>query len=246
MCCRTLWLRRLGSSHSCISSRPPQATFPPQPQVPPRTPYAAHALYVISFTGLLTSGARMHNAGFVTAYHFLDSKQEHPSMTSDTVQMPVLTSSFCSKTSRVDASRLSVSCCCCCCCSEHCRVQPATWCAGSVLPTMHVALLEAGGPPLLSPPNWPHLVLTLQDCVMVEQRRVFRNVSDEVTPFCATVCKTCCIPTPIPSSCRGWELRGHTGRSGCCERAGNGYRSTLACTFVTRIPSHRSPQDEAC
>jgi hypothetical protein len=49
-----------------------------------------------------------------------------------------------------------------------------------VLPTMHVALLEAGGPPLLSPPNWPHLVLTLQDCVMVEQRRIFRNVTDEV------------------------------------------------------------------
>ena len=33
-----------------------------------------------------------------------------------------------------------------------------------------VALLEAGGKPLLSTPNAPHMVITLQHCVMVEQR----------------------------------------------------------------------------
>lgn len=40
------------------------------------------------------------------------------------------------------------------------------------LPTFYIALLEAGGRPLLSPPNVPHAVLSLQNCVMVEQRRV--------------------------------------------------------------------------
>ena len=44
-----------------------------------------------------------------------------------------------------------------------------------LLPTFYVAPLEAGGCPLLSPPNWPHMVLTTQDCVMVEQRKVRRG-----------------------------------------------------------------------
>ena len=41
-----------------------------------------------------------------------------------------------------------------------------------VLPPLIVAPLAAGGRPLLSPPNAPHLVLTVQDCVMVEERRI--------------------------------------------------------------------------
>ena len=40
-----------------------------------------------------------------------------------------------------------------------------------VLPKLLIAPLEAGGPPLLSTPNIPHLVITVQDCVMVEQVR---------------------------------------------------------------------------
>lgn len=55
-------------------------------------------------------------------------------------------------------------------------------CAGAT-PTLRVAVLEAGGGALLSPPNWPHVVVTLQDCVMVETRKVFRNVLDEVGYF---------------------------------------------------------------
>lgn len=46
-----------------------------------------------------------------------------------------------------------------------------------------MAVLEAGGGALLSPPNWPHVVVTLQDCVMVETRKVFRNFLDEVAHF---------------------------------------------------------------
>lgn len=52
-----------------------------------------------------------------------------------------------------------------------------------VLPTFRVALLEAGGRPLLSPPNTPHLVLTLQDCVMVEERKIGKLFVDEVVYF---------------------------------------------------------------
>lgn len=48
-----------------------------------------------------------------------------------------------------------------------------------VLPRLWVALLRAGGEPLLSPPNLPHLVITTQDCVMVEQRRLSRFFLDE-------------------------------------------------------------------
>jgi hypothetical protein len=52
-----------------------------------------------------------------------------------------------------------------------------------VLPCFYVAPLEAGGRPLLSPPNAPHLVLTIQDCVMVEERRIFRLFLDDVDLF---------------------------------------------------------------
>ena len=44
--------------------------------------------------------------------------------------------------------------------------------AGGPLPVFKIALLEAGGRPLLSPPNVPHMVITVDTCVMVEQRRV--------------------------------------------------------------------------
>ena len=49
-----------------------------------------------------------------------------------------------------------------------------------VLPTLMIAALEAGGRPLLSMPNLPHLVVTVQDCVMIEQRRVSPLFLDEV------------------------------------------------------------------
>ena len=52
-----------------------------------------------------------------------------------------------------------------------------------VLPKLWVALLRAGGRPLLSPPNLPHLVITARDCVMVEQRRVSRLFLDETWYF---------------------------------------------------------------
>ena len=52
--------------------------------------------------------------------------------------------------------------------------------AGAKLPTFWVAPLEAGGCPLLSPPNMIHLVLTVRDCVMVEERRLSLMFLDEV------------------------------------------------------------------
>jgi hypothetical protein len=48
-----------------------------------------------------------------------------------------------------------------------------------------VALLEAGGAPLLSAPNLPHLVITTNDCVMVEERRLSHFFLDEATYFLA-------------------------------------------------------------
>eukprot|EP00045_Choanoeca_perplexa_P016730 m.229649 g.229649 ORF g.229649 m.229649 type:complete len:590 (+) comp17344_c0_seq2:2537-4306(+) len=51
------------------------------------------------------------------------------------------------------------------------------------LPRLMVAALEAGGRPLMSAPNLPHLVLTIQDCVMVEQRRLSLLFMDEVAYF---------------------------------------------------------------
>jgi len=55
--------------------------------------------------------------------------------------------------------------------------------SGSEWPVFTVALLEAGGPPLLSPPNVQHVVLTLQNCVMVEERLVSVLFLDEVAYF---------------------------------------------------------------
>lgn len=51
------------------------------------------------------------------------------------------------------------------------------------LPTFWVAGLEAGGQPLLSPPNMPHMVLTTENCVMVEERRVSVLFLDEICYF---------------------------------------------------------------
>jgi hypothetical protein len=52
--------------------------------------------------------------------------------------------------------------------------------AGAKLPVFWIAPLEAGGCPLLSPPNVIHLVLTVRDCVMVEERRLSLMFLDEV------------------------------------------------------------------
>ena len=52
-----------------------------------------------------------------------------------------------------------------------------------VLPVFWVAPLLAGGYPLLSPPNAPHMVVTAQDCVMIEQRRISKLFLDEVEYF---------------------------------------------------------------
>ena len=51
------------------------------------------------------------------------------------------------------------------------------------LPVLWLALLEAGGPPLLAPPNVLHSVMTVADCVMCEQRRVLKTFLDEVAYF---------------------------------------------------------------
>jgi len=53
------------------------------------------------------------------------------------------------------------------------------------LPMLWVAPLEAGGRPLLSPPNVPHLVITCEHCVMLEQRFVFSLFLDEIHYFMA-------------------------------------------------------------
>ena len=50
----------------------------------------------------------------------------------------------------------------------------------AVAPIFWVAPLEAGGLPLLSPPNMPHMVMTVRDCVMVEERRISHFFLDEV------------------------------------------------------------------
>ena len=65
--------------------------------------------------------------------------------------------------------------------SEHLPGDAAD--GGAGLPTVRVAALEAGGRPLLSVPNVPHLVITLQDCVMVEQRMIMATYLDEVASF---------------------------------------------------------------
>eukprot|EP00049_Salpingoeca_infusionum_P009028 m.149871 g.149871 ORF g.149871 m.149871 type:complete len:594 (-) comp14210_c0_seq2:1007-2788(-) len=51
------------------------------------------------------------------------------------------------------------------------------------LPKVWIAPLEAGGQPLMSTPNVPHLVITVQDCVMIEQRRIGKLFLDEIVYF---------------------------------------------------------------
>ena len=59
------------------------------------------------------------------------------------------------------------------------------------LPTFWVAPLEAGGPPLLSPPNVIHCVITTRDCVMVEERRLSLAFLDEVEYFRKRAARWC-------------------------------------------------------
>jgi hypothetical protein len=54
---------------------------------------------------------------------------------------------------------------------------------GSLLPILCVAVLESAGRPLISPPNIPHAVFSLNNCVMVEQRRVCNLFLEEVAHF---------------------------------------------------------------
>ena len=58
-------------------------------------------------------------------------------------------------------------------------------------PTFWVAPLEAGGYPLLSPPNVMHCVITTRDCVMVEERRLSLAFLDEVKYFQARARRWC-------------------------------------------------------
>jgi len=51
------------------------------------------------------------------------------------------------------------------------------------LPIINMALLEAGGQVLTSPPNIPHIVYTTQTCVMTEQRRISKLFLDECDYF---------------------------------------------------------------
>lgn len=53
----------------------------------------------------------------------------------------------------------------------------------SLLPILTVAVLESSGRPLVSPPNIPHAVFSVNDCVMVEQRRVCNLFLEEVAYF---------------------------------------------------------------
>ncbi|CBH18562.1 hypothetical protein, conserved [Trypanosoma brucei gambiense DAL972] len=53
----------------------------------------------------------------------------------------------------------------------------------TLLPIIHVALLESGSRPLISPPNIPHIVVTLNDCIMVEQRRLAYLFMEEISYF---------------------------------------------------------------
>lgn len=54
---------------------------------------------------------------------------------------------------------------------------------GELLPILCVAVLESAGRPLISPPNIPHAVFSLNNCVMVEQRRVCNLFLEEVAYF---------------------------------------------------------------
>ena len=58
-------------------------------------------------------------------------------------------------------------------------------------PTLWVAALEAGGPPLLSPPNIIHCVYTVRDCLMCEERRLSLAFMDEVVYFQRRAARWC-------------------------------------------------------
>ena len=58
-------------------------------------------------------------------------------------------------------------------------------------PTLWIAALEAGGPPLLSPPNIIHCVYTVRDCVMCEERRLSLAFMDEVVYFQRRAARWC-------------------------------------------------------
>ena len=58
-------------------------------------------------------------------------------------------------------------------------------------PTLWVAALEAGGPPLLSPPNIIHCVYTVRDCVMCEERRLSLAFMDEIVYFQRRAARWC-------------------------------------------------------
>ncbi|KPA84734.1 hypothetical protein ABB37_01231 [Leptomonas pyrrhocoris] len=53
----------------------------------------------------------------------------------------------------------------------------------AVLPVLAVAVLESGGAPLIVPPNLAQLSIALEDCVVVEQRRVSNLWLDDVSYF---------------------------------------------------------------
>ncbi|KPI90781.1 hypothetical protein ABL78_0014 [Leptomonas seymouri] len=53
----------------------------------------------------------------------------------------------------------------------------------AVLPVLTVAVLESGGTPLIIPPNLAQLSIALEDCVVVEQRRVSNLWLDDVSYF---------------------------------------------------------------
>jgi len=56
-------------------------------------------------------------------------------------------------------------------------------CNPVALPEILVAAVEAGGRALLSVPNVPHMVITVRDCVLVEERKIMKAFMDEVSYF---------------------------------------------------------------
>ena len=104
------------------------------------------------------------------------------------------------------------------------------------LPVFKIALLEAGGRPLLSPPNVPHMVITVDTCVMVEQRRVRAVPVLCMCCACAVIvlclCCDCAVPvrhgraatgacdTWVVPSPRLYPLRGHACMQTACPQHG--------------------------
>ncbi|GET91517.1 hypothetical protein, conserved [Leishmania tarentolae] len=56
-------------------------------------------------------------------------------------------------------------------------------CDAALLPVLTVAILESGGAPLIIPPNVAQTSIALQDCVVVEQRRISNLWLDDVSYF---------------------------------------------------------------